>query len=110
MNNLEWAVGTLLRCYANRVNELGEWNFRKKDELNELYSKAIIMNVQYGYGDFYPIDDFMDDVEGGGIMNYDGIGYLLDANGNEIDQVDCNLEFLEDAKANGAVYVSWFNK
>ena len=110
MNNIEWEIGVLLRCYTNRINELGEFNFRKKDELNELYAKAIIMNVNHGYGLFYPIDDFIDDVRGGGIINYDGIGYLLDTNGDEIGRVDCDVRFLENAKTNGAVYVSWFNK
>jgi hypothetical protein len=110
MLDLKCEVGVLLNSYANRINKVDKNDFKEQDRLEELYAKAIILNVKYGYGLFYPIDDFIEDVRCGGIMNYDGIGYLLDVDGNELGSVNCNVKFLEDAKKNGAVYVSWFNK
>lgn len=110
MDNLKWEIGVLLDCYTDRANKLDEDNFREQDKLRDLYAAAIILNVKHGYGLFYPIDDFIEDVRGGGIIDYDGIGYLLDADGNRIGPSRCNIKFLEDAKFNGAVYVAWFNK
>lgn len=110
MDNLKWEIGVLLNCYAEKINKVDKHDFREQDKLKELYSKAVILNVKHGYGLFYPIDDFIEDVSGGGIIDYDGIGYLLNENGDEIGLSRCNVKFLEDAKSNGAIYVAWFNK
>ena len=110
MDNLKWEIGVLLNCYAEKINQVDKHDFCEQDRLKELYSQAIILNVKYGYGLFYPIDDFIEDVTSGGIVDYDGIGYLLDSNGDKIGPSRCNVKFLEDAKSNGTVYVAWFNK
>lgn len=110
MSFLRWEIGVLMNCYADRINQVDKHDFRKRGQLKDLYAQAIILNVKYGYGLFYPIDDFIEEVDGGGIVDYDGIGYLLDADGNQIAPSRCSVKFLEEAKANGAVYVSWFNK
>ena len=110
MRDLTWEIGVLLQRYANRANKLDKHNFDEKDRLKKLYAKAILLNVEHGYGLFYPIDDFTDAVSDGCYIDYDGIGYLLDVDGNRIGPSRCNVKFLEAAKSNGAVYVSWFNK
>ena len=108
--DLTWEIGVLLQCYEDRIAKLDKNDYEGKQKLLTLYAKAMILNVQHGYGLFYPIDDFIDEVRGGGYIDYDGIGYLLDEDGKEISYSRCNVKFLEDAKLNGAVYVSWFNK
>ena len=108
--DIKWELGVLLNCYAARAKDIDEYDYESLERLKDIYSQAILLNVKHGYGLFYPIDDFIEDVECGGIIDYDGIGYLLDFDGNEIDHVICNVPFLEEAKANGAVYVAWFNK
>lgn len=110
MDNIEWEIGVLLHCFAEKFNKLGEYDFDEEDRLKDLYAKAIILNVKDGYGLFYPIDDFIESVEGGGYIDYDGIGFLLNGNGEKIGHSRCNVQFLEEAKANGAVYVAWYNK
>ena len=108
--DLKWELGVLLDCYAEKVKDVDEYDFRKREKLKDIYTQAIILNTNRGYGLYYPIDDFIDDVSCGGIIDYDGIGYLLNADGNELGYVRCNLDFLEKAKMDGTVYVAWFNK
>lgn len=108
--DLKWELGVLLECYSDKARKLDKYAFREMEQLKELYAQAILLNIKHGYGLFFPIDDFIDEVRGGGINNYDGFGELLDAEGNKLGYSRCNVKFLEDAKSNGAVYVAWFNK
>jgi hypothetical protein len=110
MFDLKWEIGVLLDCYAERVAKLDKYDFDGERNLKDLYAQAIILNTRKGYGLFYPIDDFIEEVRGGSYVDYDGTGYLLDSNGSKIDYVKCNVKFLEEEKEEGAVYVSWFNK
>ena len=110
MFDLKWEIGVLLGRYEKRVNKLADGDFAGEQQLKDLYAKAIIMNVQHGYGLYYPIDDFIDGVRSGSYIDYDGAGYVLDSAGNEIARVRCNVGYLENAKANGGVFVSWFNR
>jgi hypothetical protein len=110
MFDLKWEVGVLLDCYAHRAANLYDCSYDERRKLKNLYSQAIMLNIKNGYGLFYPIDDFIDEVNGGSYNDYDGAADLLDADGNVIEGGCCDVEFLEEAKANGAVYVAWFNK
>jgi hypothetical protein len=110
MFDIKWQVGVLLDCYARRASTLDAHDFDAKRHLKDLYAKAITLNAKKGYGIFYPIDDFIDEVRDGYYMDQDGMGYLLDENGSKIDYVKCNVKFLEEEKKQGTVYVSWFNK
>jgi hypothetical protein len=110
MFDIKWELGVLLDCYATRAAALDWHDFEGARRLKDLYAQAIILNVQHGYGLFYPIDDFIEEVRGGSYIDYDGTAKLLDANGNKICYGCCSVKFLEAAKTNGAVYVAWFNK
>ena len=107
--DLTWEIGVLLQCYERRVAKLDKDDREGKKKLLTLYAQAMILNVKHGYGLFYPIDDFIDAVRDGSYVAYDGTAKLLDADGNKIDYGRCNVKFLEKAKADGAVYVAWFN-
>ena len=50
MRDLTWEIGVLLQRYANRANKLDQHNFDEKDRLKKLYAKAILLNVEHGYG------------------------------------------------------------
>ena len=110
MLDIKWEIGVLLDCYARRATELDEYDFDGDEKLKDLYAQAIILNVKYGCGLFYPIDDFIEDVRGGGYIDYDGTAKLLNADGAFMRYGRCDVKELEEAKANGAVYVAWFNK
>jgi hypothetical protein len=110
MFDLKWEIGILLGCYARRAATV-DWNdFDGEKKLKDLYAQAMILNVQHGYGLFYPIDDFMEEVCGGFYIDSDGSAKLLDGEGNFIRYTRCDLRELEKAKVDGAVYVAWFNK
>lgn len=108
--DLQWEISLLMQCYEERVAKLDKDDHKVRKELLTLYAKAMILNVQKGYGLFLPIDDFIEDVRGGFYTAYDGCGDLLDADGNELGYVRCNVKYLEAAKATGTVYVAWYNK
>lgn len=110
MDDLKWEIGVLLACYAERAAKLDEHDFDGERRLKDLYAQAIMLNIKKGYGLLHPIDDFIEDVCGGGYNDWDGIGELLDADGNEIGDARCNFQLLREAKDNGAVYVAWYNK
>lgn len=110
MLDLKWEIGVLLDCYARRAAQLYDHSYSERRKLQDLYAQAILLNVKRGYGLFYPIDDFIEDVDGGSYIDYDGTAELLDADGNMIKYGCCDVGLLEDAKANGAAYVAWFNK
>ena len=110
MSDIKWELGVLLDCYAKRAATLDWNNFEGERQLKDLYAQAIILNVKYGYGLFYPIDDFIEEVNGGGYIDYDGTAKFLNADGAFMRYGRCDVKELEEAKANGAVYVAWFNK
>ena len=110
MFDLKWEIGVLLASYSERAAKLDERDWDGERKLKDLYAQAIMLNMKQGYGLFLPIDDFIEDVDGCYFTDYDGIGDLLDGDGNRIESVECNVEFLEEAKANGAIYVAWYNK
>ena len=110
MLDVKWEIGVLLDSYSKRAAKLDKHDFDSWRKLKDLYAQAIILNVKKGYGLFSPIDDFIEDVRGGYFNDYDGMGYLLDTDGNKLDDVICNVKYLEKAKANGVIYVAWYNK
>ena len=113
--NSTWEIGVLLDCYANKrkaleTKEFDREKYDQKEELEELYAKAIELTCKKEYGFKIPIDDFIIDVEGGMFIDYDGTGYLLDKDGEKIGGMCCNVSFLKKAKENGAYFVDWYNK
>ena len=66
------------------------------------------------YADVFTMEEFIEEVEGGGIMNYDGIGCLAKADSNgkiwesEID-VDCYVGWLKE-QSQDFTHVCWYNK
>lgn len=110
-----WEIGVLLDYYADKRKplETEEFDYEKyeqKEALQKLYAKAIELTCKKGCGFKMPIDDFITDVEGGTFIDYDGIGYLLDKDGEEIGGMHCNVSFLKKAKENGACFIDWYNK
>lgn len=105
---LKWEIGVLLDNYSKRINGIDEYS-KEFEMTQDLYTQAIILNVKEGFGLFYPIDDFIDEVKHGSIIDYDGIGYLLNKDGNRLKVVKCNSEWLEHQKPQ-AVFVAWYNK
>lgn len=110
-----WEIGVLMNAYAKKIKplETDEFDYEKheqKEALEEIYAKAIELTVKDNCGLIMPIDECIDWVKRGSIIDYDGVGYLVNENGEEIDGMHCDEEFLQKAKENGACFVAWYNK
>lgn len=97
----EWEIGVLLDTYAETD---------KSEEMQTLYARAIELTVKDNCGLTMPIDLAIDWVSRGSITDYDGFGRLLDEDGEEIGEMECDVTFLQKAKENNACYVAWYNK
>lgn len=100
IDKLKWEIGVTLRHYANSKD-------KNKDEL---YAKAILINCKIGYGLVYVIDDFIECVEDGFYIDYDGIARCIDENGDYICGAKCDTKYLKNLKRKGIKYIAWFNK
>lgn len=115
MFNLTWEIGVLMNTYLKKIKpfESDKYDYdkeRQKEALEELYAQAIELTCKNGYGLIMPIDMAIDWVTSGSITDYDGCGYLLDKNGEEIDNMWCNVSSLRRAQEKGASFVAWYNK
>lgn len=71
---------------------------------------AMLIVAQKGYGDCFPIDVFIENVEHGGFIDYDGSGYFVNANGDKISSLRCDAEWLRKHTPENAKFIMWFNK
>lgn len=84
--------------------------------IREKRSFPILMEFEEApdYADVFTMEEFIEEVKGRGIMNYDGQGYLakVDSNGkiweSEIG-VDCYVPWLM-AQSKDFTHVCWYNK
>lgn len=67
--------------------------------------RAVAITAKVGYGDCFPVENFMAYEKARIFIPYDGSGYFCDENGNEICSVWSSDEVPENAK-----FVMWFNK
>ena len=77
---------------------------------------SIILELEEApdYADVFTMDDFIEEVRHGGIMNYDGAGCLAiaDENGKIWESnmfVDCSVTWLE-LQSESFTHVCWYNK
>ena len=113
--NSTWEIGVLMDTYAEEIEPLKseKYDFEKeeqKEKIEKLYAQAIELTAKKGYGLTMPIDMAIGWVKRGSIIDFDGIGYLVDKNGKEFKEMECDVSFLQRAKENGACFVAWYNK
>lgn len=112
---MTWEIGVLMNAYAEKIKPLETEKYdyekyRQKEALEELYAQAIELTVKDDCGLIMPIEECIDWVMAKSIIDYDGIGYLLDKDGERIGGMWCDVSFLKNAKKNGACFVAWYNK
>lgn len=113
--DLTWEIGALMNDYAERIKSLEAEKFNhdkyeQKETLKTLYAQAIELNCKKDYGLIMPMDMCITWVAQGAISDYDGIGRLLDKDGEVICDMRCSVSFLKKAKEKGACFVAWYNK
>lgn len=80
----------------------------------KLLERAKELQEAQGYGAVFLIDDFIEEVKHGCFINYDGIGFFGDWNG-EIDRefyndmINCNVKWLEENHKD-YLFIFWYNK
>ena len=100
IDDMSWEIEVLL----------GDYTQSKKENKEELYTKAIQYTVKTKYGIVFYIDDFIKDVERGDFIDYDGIGYALNIDGKEIEKIHCDVKYLKSIKKKGAMFIAWYNR
>ena len=97
-----------------RQNAKGEIVFsdyyKKQEELLNSFAqglKLIFTNKQLSYGDLMLVEMFNICARSGGFIPYDGSGYYIDFNGNELGSINWyNIENYPKE----TVFVIWYNK
>ena len=112
---MTWEIGVLINSYAEKIKPLETDKFdyeqrKQKEALKDIYAQAIELTVKDDCGLIMPIDECIEWVKSGSIIDYDGHGYLLDEAGERIGSMCCSVSFLKKAKENGACFVAWYNK
>lgn len=62
------------------------------------------------FGLIFIIDDFIETVASGSIIDDDGAAYCININNKRKNLIPCNLKSLKAAKKRGERFVIWFNK
>ena len=73
-------------------------------------ANAMWIMTQIGYGDIFLIDDFIENVEEGYFIDYDGSGCWVDDAGNRLGHIICDTKWLRENQPADAKFVAWFNK
>lgn len=79
-------------------------------ELARKIANAALIVAQRGFGDCFPLDRFYECVKDGFFIDYDGTGYWVDTQGNELGKIRCDYDWLMKNQPKTAAFVMWFNK
>lgn len=107
MNNT-WEIMSIIDHYNKRINNTVKYS-KEYEKLRELYAQAIRIQCRQNYGYVMTIDDFVENVEDGYFIDYDGSGVFLDSEGKRHEYIRCNAKWLKTHQ-NDYKYVLWFNK
>lgn len=81
----------------------------------KLLERAKELQKAQGYGEVFLIDDFIEEVKNGNFINYDGIGFFGDWNGEvhrglyNKDRINCNVKWLKENRKD-YLFIFWYNK
>ena len=107
---MNWEIGVLINSYTDEKNQTNSNDWYVLEALEDVYSKAIELTCRENCGLIMPMDMAIEWVDSGFIVDYDGMGYALDSDGNRIKAICCDVDFLEECKKDGAVFMAWYNK
>jgi hypothetical protein len=91
----------------SRVINIGNMVFYNED----WHGRTIIFDDVPNYGDLIEIEEFLNDIESGGFIDYDGCGHF--ATSDKMSNVEIWIKALFLGKQdipNWATHIMWFNK
>lgn len=106
-------IAWTLRNFTIKIKEWEDTPFWERNYNEDPYKQAahaMLITAKIGYGDCYPIDIFIENVETGNFIDYDGSGFWVDSEGNKINRIICNVEWLENNQPENAKFIMWYNK
>lgn len=94
-----------------KMSESDRREFRnlKMDPWTQM-AQAIRILVNIGFGDIFPIPQFIKEVEDGFFIDDDGSGAWVDADGNHLGNICCDADWLRKNQPENAVFIMWYNK
>lgn len=102
-----WSVSRILNEYVDAVNLSQDRAYVARTRNIYTQMMQLLFSKQPSCGDLMTVERFALECDCGGFTNYDGFGYYLDWDGNEIGTVDCDNANSWPEKAE---FVDWYNK
>lgn len=108
--DLSWVLKQLIwKSEALNCDNINHYD--EEDKLAEEFAHKINIWMNYGYGDIYSFDEFLEFVKDGSFIDYDGTGYfVLNDTGDRLNQIGCNVDWLNKHKPENSDYIMWFNR
>ena len=106
-------IAWTLRNFTTKIKEWEDTHSWERNYNKDPYKQAahaMLITTKIGFGDCYPIDMFIENVRDGNFIDYDGSGYFVNAEGNKISSIMCNVKWLQDNIPEDAKFIMWFNK
>lgn len=104
-----WSITLIMDAYAEDKAKLQKDYGKEADELEALYCAAMKILFKQGFGDVFTVDHFIANVECGGFIDYDGTGYFATMEGEEKQQISCDMNWLQSHRADYP-FIIWYNR
>ena len=103
----DWTIRRILSEYVDAINQSEDREYVARTK--NIYTQMIqlLFRKQPVCGELMTVEHFALECECGSFNNYDGFGYYLDWDGNEIGTVNCDMANCWPKKA---MFVDWYNK
>ena len=104
-----------LKNFSERVKkwENMTWLERHEHETDDPYvlmAYAALITLKSGCGECFAIEDFIEAVDDGGFIDYDGTGHWVDLDGTDLGYIRCEADWLRKHQPKNAAFIMWYNK
>ena len=103
----DYEIGSILYDFSDAIKETKSYD--EREAIKTEYANCMKILFKNGFGHVYTFDDFIPLVDSKCYLNYDGIGYIVDKDGEKIEPIDCNVSWLKKHKKKNH-YITWYNK
>ena len=106
-------IAWTLKNFAIKIKEweaTPSWERNPNEDPYKQAAHAMLITAKIGYGDCYPIDTFIENVNDGSFIDDDGSGFWVDFEGNKISSIRCDANWLKQNKPENARFIMWYNK